>query len=75
MGMQCHFSLNDLPAATKVVRSYCPDFDAVSFYIADKFWVSDGDGKNVWFDIGSATDEQMDAIRFLVLSRTCFQCS
>lgn len=75
MGMQCHFSLNDLPPQVEVMRIYDKDSDTVSYSLDNGYTVSGDNGPNVWFDIGSRTPDQMYMIQYLIQNRICFQCS
>jgi len=75
MGMQCHFSLNDLPESVEVMRVYDKESDTVSYNLDNGYIVSGGNDHNVWFDIGSMTVAQMAMIQYLIRNRVCFTCS
>jgi len=75
MGMQCHFSLNDLPETVGVSRFYDRNSDTLSYTLTNGYTVSGTDSPNVWFDVGGMSQEALDMIEFLIRNRVCFQCS
>lgn len=81
MGMQCHFNLAELTESGNSHIYWEKQYDAESetwtLFAADAFSRLDVNlsGESCWFDIGSMSDTQMAAIKFLIRNRICFQCS
>jgi len=75
MGMQCHFSLNDLPETVGVSRFYDKESQTISWTLTNGYTVSGTDSPNVWFDVGSMSQAALDMIEWLIRNRICFQCS
>lgn len=86
MGMQCTFSLDDLysfPMRTihhKDSDTYSVEVIEASSNVTFEFNLSVPEDKQAhkyfcWFDVGSATDHQINCIRFLIRNRIPFNCA
>lgn len=82
MGMQVHFSVDELEDAADSIQwyfKYDSETDTMSVIlktIYGELWVScDKNRENCWADIGSMSGAQMDLIKFLITNRICFNAS
>ena len=83
MGMQVHFNVADIPEACRVHRHADQDLesddDHVDTYIVvdpeSLYFSTTRDHTRAWADIGSMSNNAMNALRFLITHRIPFNAS
>lgn len=75
MGMQCHFSLKDLPESIEVTKLHDVDSDTYRYEFGYYSVSGTADSPDVWFDIGHQGRQSMNLLSYLITQRVCFQCS
>lgn len=76
MGMQCQFQESDLPDDAIIGKMRgTADHERIISVNGDLLSANSDNGKDFWFDCGSASEGQIEAIKWLIRNRVCFNCA